>query len=109
MNLETPHTFNEKIQWMKLYYYPFNSDVVICTDKYKVRNYLEKKGYKKLLVPLINSWDNAKEIDWDKLPSSFVLKCNHGCAYNIVVSDKRVIYKNKIILYISDSYNIAFA
>ncbi len=40
------------------------------------------------MTPLIGSWNNANEIEWDKLPDQFVLKCNHGCAYNIVVSDK---------------------
>lgn len=33
-------------------------------------------------------WDRAEDIDWDKLPEKFVLKCNHGCAYNIICEDK---------------------
>lgn len=88
LNLENPQTFNEKIQWMKLYYYPQNLLIVNGSDKYAVREYIEKKGYGDKLVPLLGVWDKAEDIDWDKLPNRFVLKCNHGCAYNIVVSDK---------------------
>lgn len=88
LNLKNPQTFNEKIQWMKLYYYPKNSLVVNGSDKYAVREYIAEKGYGNKLVPLFGVWDRAEDIDWDKLPDRFVLKCNHGCAYNIVVSDK---------------------
>lgn len=88
LNLKNPQTFNEKIQWMKLYDYPKNPLVVDCSDKYAVRDYITQKGYGEKLVPLLGVWDKAEDIDWDKLPDRFVLKCNHGCAYNIVVSDK---------------------
>lgn len=88
LNLKNPQTFNEKIQWLKLYYYPKNPLVVNGSDKYAVREYIAKKGYGDKLVPLLGVWDRAEDIDWDKLPDKFVLKCNHGCAYNIVVSDK---------------------
>lgn len=88
LNLKVPRTFNEKIQWMKLYYYPDNPLVVKCSDKYEVREYIKQKGYGEKLVPLIGVWDRAEEIEWDNLPTSFVLKCNHGCAYNIVISDR---------------------
>ena len=88
LNLNNPQTFNEKIQWMKLYYYPNNSIVVNGSDKYAVRSYVKEKGLADKLVPLFGVWDRAEDIDWSKLPSSFVLKCNHGCAYNLVVHDK---------------------
>lgn len=84
LHLDNPQTFNEKIQWMKLYYYPNNEKVIQCTDKYEVRKYIQKKGYGNLLTSLIGSWDKSEDINWDMLPQSFVLKCNHGCAYNIV-------------------------
>ena len=93
LNLDNPQTFNEKIQWMKLYYYPHNPLIVNGSDKYAVREYIEKKGYGNKLVPLLGVWDRAEDIDWDKLPDRFVLKCNHGCAYNIVVADKKKLDK----------------
>lgn len=88
LNLDDPQSFNEKIQWMKLYYYPNNPLVINGTDKYSVRDYIKKKGFGDKLVPLLGVWESVEDIDWDQLPNSFVLKCNHGCAYNIVVSDK---------------------
>lgn len=97
LNLREPKTFNEKLQWMKLYYFPKSKRVVTCADKYAVRKYIEKKGYKESLVPLLGVWDNAKNIDWDKLPDRFVLKCNHGCAYNIVVPNKAEINREKTV------------
>ena len=44
LNLDNPKTFNEKIQWLKLYEWPFNDLVVSCSDKYKVRDYLDENG-----------------------------------------------------------------
>ena len=88
LNLDNPQTFNEKIQWMKLYYYPKNPQIINCADKFAVRDYVEEKGFGDKLVPLLGVWDRTEDIEWDKLPDQFVLKCNHGCAYNIVVSDK---------------------
>lgn len=93
VDLNNPKTFNEKIQWCKLYYYPKNPLVVQCTDKLAVRSFIKEKGYGKTLVPFLGVWKNAKEIEWDKLPSKFVLKCNHGCAYNIVCSNKEKLDK----------------
>lgn len=88
LNLDNPQTFNDKLQWLKLYYYPNNKTVVKCADKYAVREYIKDKGYGEILVPLVGHWNHAKNIDWSKLPEKFVLKCNHGCAYNILCSNK---------------------
>lgn len=88
LNLNNPQSFNEKIQWMKLYYCPNDPVIINCSDKYTVRTYIRSKGYGDRLVPLLGVWDRAEDIVWDELPSRFVLKCNHGCAYNIIVPDK---------------------
>ena len=89
LNLENPKTFNEKLQWYKLNDFPNNPLVVQGADKYRVRDYVENKGLGKYLTNLLGSWDDAREIEWDKLPNEFVLKCNHGCAYNILCSNKK--------------------
>lgn len=86
--LDPPRTFNEKLQWLKLYYFPKNELAVRCADKYAVRGYVEEKGLGDILVPLLGVWDRPEEILWDDLPQKFVLKCNHGCAYNILCPDK---------------------
>lgn len=88
LDLNNPKTFNEKLQWLKLYYYPNNDLIVKCTDKYAVREYIKEKGYANTLVPLLWVWDNPNDINWQELPEKFVLKCNHGCAYNLICNDK---------------------
>lgn len=93
LDLKTPKTFNEKLQWLKLYYFPNDPLVVRCADKYAVRSYIEEKGYGSTLVPLAGAFHSADEIDWDALPEQFVLKCNHGCAYNIVCESKAALDK----------------
>ncbi|MGN1099472.1 MAG: ATP-grasp fold amidoligase family protein [Christensenellales bacterium] len=97
ISLNPPKTFNEKIIWYKLYHCPKNDLIVKCADKYAVREYIKEKGLDSILVPLINSWDNAKEIEWDALPDKFILKCNHGCAYNILCSDKSKLDKKETV------------
>lgn len=88
LNLENPISFNEKLQWLKLYYCPNDPLVIMCADKYAVRSYVSKKGYKNYLNDLFFVWKNEKDIEWEKLPNQFVLKCNHGCGYNIVCDNK---------------------
>lgn len=90
LSFDNPQTFNEKLQWMKLYYYPNNPIIIKCSDKFSVRQYIKEKGYENLLVPLIGKWERAEDIRWEKLPNRFVLKCNHGCAYNILCDDKSI-------------------
>lgn len=97
LDLKDPKTFNEKIQWMKLYCYPKDPLVVEVTDKYGAREYVSRKGYGDKLVPLHGVWEKAEDIDWEALPESFVLKCTHGCAYNIVVPAKRDLDKKAVV------------
>lgn len=97
VDLKNPQTFNEKIQWLKLHDYPTDQLVIDGADKYKVRAYAEEKGLGNILVPLIGHWDKPEDIDWDKLPEKFVLKCNHGCAYNILCNDKSAFDKEDAI------------
>ena len=93
LNLKNPKTLNEKMQWLKLYYYPNDSLAIQCADKYQVREYIIQKGLESKLTNLLGVWDNAKDIDWDSLPDKFVLKCTHGCAYNIICKDKNTFDK----------------
>lgn len=89
MNLKEPKKFNEKLQWLKLNYNAKNPLVVQCTDKYAVRSHIEECGYGYTLTNLLGVWECAEDIDWDSLPDKFVLKCTHGCAYNILCKDKK--------------------
>lgn len=88
LDIKNPKTFNEKLQWLKLNYNAQNPLVVKCADKYAVRSFVEEAGYGHSLTKLIGVWERAEDIDWDALPNKFVLKCTHGCAYNILCRDK---------------------
>lgn len=90
-DLKKPKTFNEKVQWLKLYYYPEDTLAVNMTDKYRVRKVLEEKGLGNLLPELLYVTEDPKDIPWEKLPDKFVIKCNHGCAYNIICENKNEI------------------
>lgn len=89
LDLDNPRTYNEKIQWLKLYdSTPLKTRLA---DKYLVRDWVKEKIGEEYLVPLLGVWDSFDEIDFDALPQSFVLKANHGCGWNLIVKDKRLL------------------
>lgn len=87
LDLDDPKTYNEKLQWLKLY--DHNSIYTDLVDKYKVRSFVEKKIGKEYLIPLLGVWDTPDEIAFDTLPDQFVLKCNHDTGSIIVCHDKK--------------------
>ena len=86
LNLKKPKTFNEKLQWIKLY--DKNPLMPKCVDKYKVREYVESKGCKNLLNELLWEGFTPEKIPYDKLPNKFVIKITHGSTFNIICTDK---------------------
>lgn len=106
LNLKNPKTFNEKIQWLKL-----NDSTPIKTrlaDKYLVRDWIKHQIGEKYLVQLFGCWKTFDDIDFNKLPDKFVLKCNHGSGYNIIITDKSKInideIREKINGWMSEDY-----
>lgn len=97
LNLKNPKTFNEKINYLKLNVFPNDNLIIQCSDKFKVREYLKQKKLEKYLVDIIGVWDNAKDIDFNTLPERFVLKCNHGCGYNVICKNKKELDIKKTI------------
>lgn len=88
MNLKNPQNICEKNQWLKFNTYRNNSLVTLCADKYRVREYIKEKNCSEILNELLYVWDNSNQIHWEELPQKFVIKCNHGCGYNIICDDK---------------------
>lgn len=86
-HLKNPKNFNEKMTNLKLTYKD-NQLISQCADKYEVREYVKSKGLENTLNELYFVYDNPNEIDFEKLPEKFVLKCTHGCGYNIICNDK---------------------
>ena len=74
LNLTSPKTFNEKINWLKLFYR--NDDMTRIVDKYEFKNYIKEKLGDGYTASLLGVWDNVEDIDFASLPNKFVLKCN---------------------------------
>ena len=91
LDLKNPKDINEKMQYLKLYTYYNNPVITQCVDKFRVRQYLKDRGHEALSAKLIDgAYTSAAPIreHWDIYPDKFVIKCNHGCEYNILVTDK---------------------
>lgn len=86
LDLENPEGFNEKLQWLKVYYR--DPLYVKCTDKFSVREYVTKQGCSHTLNELYSVHNSVDEIDFEELPERFALKCTHGCATNIICDNK---------------------
>ncbi len=86
LDLDNPKTYNEKLQWLKLY----NRNPLYTTlvDKYSVKEWVAEKIGEEHVIPTIAVYDNVDEIDFDALPDSFVLKTTHDCGGIIICKDK---------------------
>ena len=91
LNLKNPKRFTEKLQLYKMKYR--NPDMLRCTDKYEVRKYIEEKGFGEYLIPLIGVYTNVDEIDYAKLPNTFVAKTTDGGGGNqvLICKDKQTL------------------
>jgi hypothetical protein len=86
LHLKHPRSFNEKIQWIKCY--DHNPLYTQCADKYAVREFVKERIGEEHLIPLFGVWERAEDIDFEKLPSQFVLKCNHDSGSVVICKDK---------------------
>lgn len=86
LNLDNPKTFNEKIQWLKIYYR--EPMMPIYADKYAVREIIKEKWGEEYLNELYGVYDNASEIDFNELPERFVLKPTHSSGRIIICTNK---------------------
>ena len=76
LNLKNPQTYNEKLQWLKLY--NRRPEYTKMVDKFAVKDYVSSIIGSDYIIPTLGVWDNVEDIDWDKLPDQFVLKTTHG-------------------------------
>lgn len=91
LDLKNPKTFNEKLQWLKLYdRKPIYSTMV---DKYEAKNYVAERIGAEYTIPTYGVWDSFDEIDFDALPDQFVLKCTHDSGGLVIVRDKKKLDK----------------
>lgn len=86
INWENPVTFDEKVNWIKLY--NRNPLYTKLVDKYAVKQYVSEKIGAEHVVPTLGVWDKFDDIDFDSLPNQFVLKCTHDSGGLVVCKDK---------------------
>ncbi len=94
LNLEDPQTYNEKIQWLKLYDRTELKSRLM--DKVRVRDWVAEKIGPEYLIDLYGVYRSADEIDFEALPNAFALKANHGSGWNAIVKDKSAVDLNAL-------------
>ena len=86
LNLKKPQTFNEKLQWLKLY--DRNPIYTKMVDKYEVKKYVADIIGEEYIIPTLGIYDKFEDIDFDKLPKQFVIKCTHDSGGIVICRDK---------------------
>ena len=91
LDLKNPVEFNQKIQWLKVFYRPMILSQLV--DKFEVREYVGQKVGDQYLNQLIGVYNSPREINFDQLPDKFVLKATHGYHFNLLVKNKKNLNK----------------
>ena len=86
LNLDIPKTFNEKLQWLKIY--DRKNIYTTMVDKYEAKKYVADIIGEECIIPTIGIYDKFDDIDFDKLPNQFVIKCTHDSGGLAIVKDK---------------------
>ena len=106
LNLENPITFNEKLQWLKLF--DHNPIYTKMVDKIGAKEYAANILGEKHIIPTIGIWDKPEDIDWDKLPKQFVLKVTHDSGGIVICKDKEHLDKEAVIKILSKSLDFDY-
>jgi hypothetical protein len=93
LNLLRPKYFSEKIQWRKLF--DLNPLYSVLVDKIAVRDFITSRVGAEYVVPLLWSGDSPEDIPFDQLKPPYILKCNHGSGFNIIVNDEASLDREK--------------
>lgn len=86
LDLKEPKTFNEKLQWLKIY--DRNPQYTALVDKSTAKDYVKKIIGEEYTIPTYGVWDSFDQIDFDSLPNQFVLKCTHDSGGILICKDK---------------------
>lgn len=86
LDLKNPKTFNEKLQWLKLY--DRNPEYTKMVDKYEVKKYVAEKIGEEYIIPSIGIYNSFDEINFNELPDQFVIKCTHDSGGIVICKDK---------------------
>lgn len=86
INFKDPKTYNEKLQWLKIY--NRNPEYTKLVDKHEVKKIVADKVGEEYIIPTLAVWDNVDEININSLPEQFVLKCTHDSGSIFICTDK---------------------
>jgi hypothetical protein len=95
LNLKHPKTYNEKLQWLKLH--DKHPEYTKMVDKIEAKEYVRSIIGDEYIIPTLYTYDSVDEIDFEKLPNQFVIKCTHDSGGVVVCKDKSKIDKSSII------------
>lgn len=102
LDLDNPVTFNEKLQWLKAYdHNPLYTSIV---DKQEVKKIIADKIGSEYIIPTLAVYERPEDIDWEKLPERFVLKCTHDSGGVVVCKDKDQLDRKKALKKLSKHY-----
>ena len=101
LDLKHPKTFNEKLQWLKIY--DRRPEYTTMVDKYAVKQYVADRIGEQYVIPTLGVWDRPEQIEWDSLPDKFVLKCTHNSGGLVICKDKKKLDKDAAIKKLSDA------
>lgn len=91
LHLNPPVTFNEKLQWLKLH--DRRPEYTTMVDKYEAKKWVAERIGEEYIIPTLGVWNHFDEIDFDKLPNQFVLKCTHDSGGLVICRDKEKLDK----------------
>lgn len=103
LNLDNPVSYNEKLQWLKLY--DHRPEYTVMVDKYAVKEYVSQKIGEKYVIPLLGVWDKPEDIDFNALPERFVLKTTHDSGGICICKDKSNLNIPEVIKKLNYFYN----
>ena len=96
LNWKNPTRYTEKLQYLRYYVYPKNPLVSKCAGRVGAMEYVKENGFDDILISIYGVFDKFEDIDFDKLPNQFAMKCTHGCAMNYICFDKSKIDKDEL-------------
>lgn len=107
LNLDNPRSYNEKLQWLKLY--DHNPLYTRLVDKVEAKEYVAGiMGNYDIIIPTIAVYNSVDEIDFEKLPNQFVLKCTHDSGTVFICDDKDTFDKDKALERLSQRLKINY-
>jgi len=95
LNLKAPQTFNEKLQWLKLY--DRKPEYTQMVDKLEAKKYVANIIGEEHIIPTLAVYDRVEDINFDALPNRFVLKCTHDSGGIVICKDKATLDRRAAI------------